>query len=342
MNYWQVGCGAEGRDYAEEFLRYGMAFVGGSRNVSTMRSVMAGDRVVMKRGMSRIVAVGTVVPRDGVHRGEGDKEWLHDFDGWDLSAYCFVSWHVPPKPMATRGLTRGTIQRVHTDAVIKVAEEIVREHPEQADVEDEPEPTKKVTDDDLIEFLIRHGLRPADSEKLTAAFTRIRRLATFYYRGQSCDEGEFYWEDVREHETRTFLIVPLLLALGWSEQQIKIELPVARRQRADIACFSRPFRRNDGECALIVESKGLSQGLTYARDQARSYAAHFSNCRTVVVSNGFCYKAFVRDESGTFLQTPTAYLNLRDPRDRYPLDPRQTAGALEALRLLLPSTVLDS
>jgi len=33
--------------------------------------------------------------------------------------------------------------------------------------------------------------------------------------------------DIREHETRTFLVIPLLLALGWAEQQLKIEMPAA-------------------------------------------------------------------------------------------------------------------
>ena len=27
--YWQIGCGAHSRDYADHFLRYGLAFAGG-------------------------------------------------------------------------------------------------------------------------------------------------------------------------------------------------------------------------------------------------------------------------------------------------------------------------
>ena len=87
-DYWQIGSGSYGRDYAEDFLRYGMAFVGGDVQVATMAKVNASDRVVMKRGMSEVLAAGEVVERDGRHRGEDDKEWLRDFDGWDLRAYC--------------------------------------------------------------------------------------------------------------------------------------------------------------------------------------------------------------------------------------------------------------
>ncbi len=38
-----------------------------------------------------------------------------------------------------------------------------------------------------------------------------------------------------EHETRTFLITPLLVALGWSEQRIKIEW-----DKLDVALFRYP------------------------------------------------------------------------------------------------------
>lgn len=55
------------------------------------------------------------------------------------------------------------------------------------------------------------------------------------------DLGQWYRDRVREgikvkeHETRTFLIVPLLLALGWPEQKLKIEW-----YNIDIAFFSNP------------------------------------------------------------------------------------------------------
>ena len=57
-----------------------------------------------------------------------------------------------------------------------------------------------------------------------------------------------------------------------------------------------------------------------------------------VVTNGWCYKAFVRDAGRpTFRATPSAYMNILQPRDRYPLDPQHVAGALEVLQQLLPS-----
>ena len=69
--YWQIAAGSAGREYAGEFLRYGMAFVGGDRQCEAMRTVENGDVVLLKRGRSELVAAGRVVARGGLHRGEG-------------------------------------------------------------------------------------------------------------------------------------------------------------------------------------------------------------------------------------------------------------------------------
>ncbi len=330
MNYWQIASGSLGREYEDQFLRFGMAFVGGDDKVAAMSKVKEGDRVLLKKGMYKVVAAGEVVNRKGKCQGKDDKEWLHDFDGWNLRAYCFVDWHEPDKPVETEGLTRATIQRVNKKNLRDICDSIIETVPAKEDYDPEPEATELVEYSQILSFLIQEGLRPGSAEELTAAFNRIRLLAQYYY------DSSHRWEDIREHETRTFLIIPLLLALGWAEQQLKIELPVAGRQRADIACFSKPYGGNNEDCIILIETKGFSQGLDYAQDQARGYAEHFPNCQVVLVSNGYCYKAFRRDKDGYFSQTPSAYLNLLKPRDRYPLDPQNVKGSLEALRLLLP------
>ena len=81
MKYWQIAAGSLGRDYAADFVRYGMAFVGGNEHIARMREVEIGDRVLLKRGTSMVVVVGDVVERNGKRRGEDDKDWLRDFDG---------------------------------------------------------------------------------------------------------------------------------------------------------------------------------------------------------------------------------------------------------------------
>jgi len=329
FNYWQIAAGAFVRDYTQDFIRYGLAFVGGQEQTDRMREVAINDRIILKYGM-KMFAVGRVVEREGRHKGEDDKEWLRDFDGWDLHAYCHVEWHELERSKRVKGLTRATINRVHIQRLQDIAEQVLSTVPAQEILDPEPSPTRLVDDQEILRFLIQQGLRPSAAEDLTATFNRIRLLAQYYY-----DLGE--WQDLREHETRTFLVIPLLLALGWAEQQIKIELPVKGGKRADVACFSKPYtKKSKDKCVLIIETKGFSQGLDYARDQVKQYAKHLPNTKSVVVTNGYCYKAFAKQEDGSFADRPSAYLNLRDPRDAYPLNPDNVKGCLEALRLLSP------
>lgn len=332
--YWQVAAGSIGRNYADLFLKFGMAFVGGENKIKTMAEVSIGDILLLKRGVSKVIAVGEVVERDGKHKGNKDKPWLSDFDGWDLSAYCYVDWHVPNEPSEISGLTRATIQKVHQDRHKELADSLlklpIRPH------EPEPSPTNHVSDEDILEFLIREGLRPSAADELTDTFRRIRLLARYYFDLPNREKG-MRWEDIREHETIAFLIIPLLLALGWAEQQIKIELPCSGG-RVDITCFSRPYRGKKDECVLIIEAKDFSSGLDYAPEQALRYAKDFPSCQVVVVSNGYCYKTYIRSE-GAFSLIPSAYLNLLKPEDRYPLDPDKVAGALQVLKWLLPMTL---
>lgn len=329
MGVWQVAAGSIGRDYTDRFLRHGMAFVGGDTPCSAMdEQVQLGDKIILKRGMSQIVAVGRVVERNGKFKGNGDKEWLRDFDGWDLSAWCYVDWCKPSEPIQTNGLVRATIQGVNQPHLLQLAEEVLNSNPPEKTYEAEPPETKEVEDETLISELVQLGLRPGAAEELTQALRRIRLLARFYL--------DRDWGLTNEHDARTFLVVPLLIALGWAEQRMKIELPVPGGGRVDIGCFSKPFSGNDDQCVALIETKGLTQGLDYATNQAHGYASNFPSCKVVLATNGYCYKAFER-AGDTFSPRPNAYLNINRPRDRYPLDPEHAGGAIEVLKLLLPT-----
>ena len=329
--YWQVAAGSAGRDYADLFLKFGMAFVGGETQTATVEEVDEGDIVVLKQGTQKILAAGTVIKKNGNHRGCGDKEWLEDFDGWDLSAYCYVDWKQPKHPIATSGLTRATIQRLHQKKHQDMADNILKAG-DTVPTSPEPAETEVVEDSQILKFLIKEGLRPSSADELTNTISRIRLLADYYY--HHCT-----WEGIREHETRTFLVVPLLLALGWAEQQIKIELPCSGG-KIDIACFSKNYEEKKNECIAIVETKGFSSGLDYAQKQAETYSKDFPNCKAVIITNGYCYKTYLRDEAGHFQIVPSAYINLLKPKDRYPINPTNVGGALEAIKWLLPNNLV--
>lgn len=327
MNYWQIAAGSEGRNYEWAFLRYGIAFAGGSSNEQAIQSIKSGDVVILKRGNSQIRAVGLAVERGGVVNGHGDKPWLEDFDGWGLPAYCHVEWHIPPDSVSAQGLTRTTVQGVSKSSLQEHALQILEETPPTKEYDAEPSETHPVTDEAILSALIREGLNPTLAEDLTAAVRRIRLLATYY-------REETNWQ-ISEHETRAFLILPLLTALGWSEQQMRIEYGT-RVGRLDVVCFNEPLHRAEqSDCALILESKGFKNGLDVAHGQAKRYAEALPQAQAVVVSNGYCYKVYRRASDGSFSEWPHAYLNLLRPQDRYPLDPEK-GGAVETLRLLLP------
>lgn len=330
-NYWQVAAGSSGRDYSALFLKFGMAFVGGDTPISTMKEVQQDDIVVLKQGTNNILAAGRVIQNKGKHNGCADKEWLRDFDGWDLQAYCYVDWKQASQPVTIGGLTRATIQRLHQQKHKDAADTILKSG-SSVPVSPEPSETKEVEDYELLKFLIKEGLRPSSADELTNTVSRIRLLADYYYHHCS-------WEDIREHETRTFLVIPLLLALGWSEQQIKIELPCSGG-RIDVACFSKSYKRNNSECIAIIETKDFSSGLDYAQTQAKTYSKDFPNCKSVIVTNGYCYKTYLRDDTGQFQVTPSAYINLLKPKDKYPIDPHNVGGALDAIKWLLPNNLI--
>lgn len=335
--YWQIAAGSDSREYSRDFLKYGMAFVGGKTQTAAMSQVRVGQRVILKRGLTQIIAAGTVVERNGKCIGnatlsnEEDKHWLRDYDGWDLPAYCFVDWHKPETPRTVKGLTRKTIEQVGLSEIRQAGDQIIATTPSHP-ISQQPQLVEPLTDDDMLNFLIEEGLRISTADELTATLKRIRLLAQYYYKANG-----FGWEDIREHETRTFLIVPFLIALGWSEQQIKIELGIIGG-RVDVALFPRSYRKNNSECVLLLESKGFSQGLDYAHGQGKNYATEMPRCKVVIATNGYCYKAYGRSKSGEgFEEGPSAYLNLLRPTKKYALDP-SVEGGLRILSFLLPTS----
>ena len=117
MTIWQIAAGSEQREYIDHFLKRGLAFVGGAKQIATLTKVQVGDILVLKHGISKVKAIGTVVGRGGNHCGVGDKHWLKDFDGWDLEAYVYVDWRQSKEPVSLKGLTRGTISRINSEPV---------------------------------------------------------------------------------------------------------------------------------------------------------------------------------------------------------------------------------
>ena len=345
--YWQIAAGSDQRDYSDLFLKHGIAFVGGRLEE---KNVNLGDIMVLKQGKTAIKAAGIVVERDGIYRGYVDeegyvvdeegrenremrREWLLDHDGWVLPEFCYVDWKKPSKPIPVRGLNIGIIQRLNKQKPKDVADDILNTGTRVPILPEPSSEISEVTDDEILRLLIEEGIRPSSSDEITSTISKIRLLADYYYH-------RVKWEDIGEHEIRTFLVIPLLLALGWSEQQIKIEF-----RRIDIACFGKPCKSNnreewEKECVAIIETKSFRAGLDYAHQQAKAYSEDFPHCQAVIATNGYCYKVYLRDRNNQFQATPSAYINLLRLRDKYLLDPENVGGALEAIKWLLPNNLI--
>lgn len=150
---------------------------------------------------------------------------------------------------------------------------------------------------------------------------RARRLARWYAR---------YGHDLSEHEIRTFLIVPILLALGWSEQKIKIEW-----KNTDMSFFNEVYKRG-AKPSMIVESKRAWEGLHYAERQLMKYTAVLPECRQLVASDGIRYQSYMKHGNQWNLKDDfEAYANLLNLKDRHPYF-EHIGGAPDLFMKLMP------
>lgn len=290
MRFWQVAAGEKPRDYSSVFTDFGVMLVGAGnpgpfpkrksyyrghidwRNqiVRFAEKVSLEDIVVLKKPYGtqwEIAAVGVV---------KGEYEYLdlfEDVEGLDRQHCRKVSWVKPPSPAYVEGLSIGAFLGLPNQSIQERALEILKIG-EPIKAKRLPELPKEVSDEELMDGLVDGGLRAVAAERLVQTIGYVRRLARWY---------KDYGCDISEHETRTFLIVPVLLALGWSEQKMKIEW-----NNLDIAFFTRAYdkKATKEDCIMILESKRMWEGLSYAERQVKNYQLKFPGCSRLIVSDG--------------------------------------------------------
>ncbi len=317
-NTWQVGTGDGTRNYGEIFLKYGVALVGpgnpgkeGGPDAAAfyqqypqvknwgavLTGVRKGDWIIARKGRSVILAVGEVV-------GEyNHSDFFADVEGWNLQHLVKVRWHIPAGGSINlngSSLGMSTLERCKQPDVFAAIYHAAFE--DNKPVLSVPEPYKPimVSTDNIIQALIDQGIRIQDAENVGRTIERIIKLAKWYDHN---DRG------VLEAEIVAFLITPLLIALGWSEQKIKLE-----HERIDVALFPEPFRGGKNlSPRIILEAKTFSNGLAFTADQVRSYSEKFPECDLFVTTNGYRYKIFEK-EKGELV--PKGYFNLLRMVDR--------------------------
>ncbi|WP_294344502.1 hypothetical protein [Prosthecochloris sp.] len=338
---WQQAAGDTDRDYSGLCLQWGVilngpAYAGpwpecrkaliedgcSSKKLTDLRrfaeEILDGDIIVLRMGTSSVLAVGEVV---------GKYEWRPEFgdiDGWEIQHVRRVRWlwKSPKQPMvfATYALKQGdTTQRLDSKVVrgwLKnltiPAKNYSLQLPDLPAIED----SKEISIPDISEFLFDHGVASDSIANLVAHIGELIRIAKWYQRNSMPSE----------HETVTYLVIPLLRALGWTPQRMAVEW-----NRVDVALFSK-LPRDDNHLTIVVEAKKMNASCLSAMSQAQSYALGKTECHRLIVTDGLRYGVYTRNSSDTFMLS--AYMNLTRLMSSYPIYP--CAGAKEALLIMAP------
>lgn len=332
---WQVSAGDGSRDYTKVFMEYGVILVGPGSDgpyfeapeiyknkehnsyrdftVVLAEEIAEGDIIVLKRPYSKkweIIAIGEVVSP------YSHEQVFCDVDGWDLQHCRKVKWKTSESKEIVPGFRRGTLCRVWNDGAVKKVNELWGEWGFIQSSELPTIPSKMLVDE-LIDSLIVNGMPIRNAEVLADTLWKLKRVAKWY---------TGHGEDVGEHEIRTFLIIPLLLSLGWAEQKIKIEW-----NNIDVSLFSHVYRKKT-QPEIIIESKRLWHGLRYAPEQALGYANNYPLVKKFIVTDGIRYKLYEREgDNWTF----TAYINLLELFLKHPYE-HNVNGSKEFLLKMLP------
>jgi len=303
-NCWQIGTGDGTRSYLDIFLKYGVALVGpgdaGREGESktnlfyklnpdirnwgaVLKKVKLNEWIIARKGVQKILAIGQV-----------EKEIDHsnlfsDVEGWNLQHYVKVKWYVPNTPerkiqFNSNVLSQSTLSRCYgQDVYDQIYKTDFYLSPREFEVEKLVVP-KQIDHSDVMKMLIDEGLRIQDAENISSTIQRIIRLAQWYRQND---------KETLEHEIIAFLVLPLLIALGWSEQKIKLEY-----QNIDIALFKEVFKGNyKATPEFILEAKTFDNGLAFTDHQIKNYAEKYPDCKNFVATNGFRYKVFFKDKN---------------------------------------------
>ncbi|UCC58442.1 MAG: type I restriction enzyme HsdR N-terminal domain-containing protein [Candidatus Bathyarchaeum sp.] len=329
-NYWIISAGDNERDYSELFLKHGIMLIGpgdygnyyeNKEDYCKMRvyrlrrfveEIKPGDIVILKPGMyKRVIAAGIVEEGRNWIENELENGYFYtkvfsDVEGFSLQHGRYVTWHKADKPQEL-DWWRGTIIQAR-DKLLPIIKPFAEETLRNPLVKPKriPKLPTSTTNVDLIDKLILEGFSETQAILFVHEFSRIRQLGK-WYEEQIYESGV----DLSEHETITFLIVPLLLALGWSEKQLKIEW-----EQIDLAFFEKDYADTD-EPMMILEAKKKTKPLQQAAKQARHYSQKYPNCKKLIVSNGIKYKLYKKIDSAWKYK---AFLDILNPFEKHPYD----------------------
>lgn len=325
MKVWQIAAGEKGRNYSDYFLQNDIMFIGpshlgpgegdvyrGKANSSNQQvnnfcnEPIEGDVFLLRLGLE-VIAIGKL-------GGFGHYSYSQYFScvlGWDLCHTRRISWNSDLVSSDLRKVfssvkQKPSFSRVHEKRIISILSKLrLDELPSQSFVPLNLS-CEDIDNETLGVELFKAGLSNKNIEDILAAMQQGERLCS-WYREQSTSGR---WPT--EFEVVSHIIVPLLLGLGWSHQQIAVEW-----DKVDVALFET-LPTSKGSCKIIIEAKGLGKPLGLVNQQPLDYIKkkNLSNVSKYVITDGENFFIFGK-MNNDWVDEPIGYFNLSHRKRDY-------------------------
>ena len=171
-----------------------------------------------------------------------------------------------------------------------------------------PCPSNPLSPEKLGQQLFSKGIANDAVDRVLSAIERQRRLLKWYE--EQGDESK----RPKEHEVVAHMVLPLLLALGWSEQLLAIEW-----DKIDLAAFCRTPTTPE-TCVLVCEAKEMRHGLQGVLEQAVKYVKNLGlkRCERILLTQGARFYLYDRPRKGwSYPLPPTGYINVEKIRTEH-------------------------
>ncbi len=350
---WQIACGEKGRRYQRLFLDHDVMFLGPGRFGAYASSLYDANPEALAEGGGKITYIrqfaNEVQPGDLVLLRSGynvlslgvvDSDYFHEtaFDdvyGWDLEHCRRVIWQ-RQHDEALQSIQSSvdlfedrkqipTFTRVHHPRNLDPIRELLRQTTRRPLNELPAAPPPPLTPEQLSDALFQEGLGYDACLQVERAVRKLRGLLDWYNDERSPGRPT-------EHEVVAHMILPLLLALGWSEQLLAIEWKMI-----DLAVFTHT-PTDASTCSLVCEAKGMGRPLQQTVEQAVRYCETHAldQCDKILVADGG-YFSLYRKVAGSWEGDPSGYVSLRKLRRSYLLP--KGADAVKTLMALTPAHI---
>jgi len=359
---WQVAAGDPGRFYTTLFRDHDIMFIGPGdpgefddavyrreverglltlNKMGGLKSFRFGpkpDDLVFMREAHKVIALGLIPDEARPEHGYLWDDTFDDVHGWDLQHTRRVIWQEQ---------LEGDIRQLQANSKLLFKDR--KSIPSFTSVSDSkvlnpishlfdkckvrplrkrPPPIPKPLElDELGAELFSKGLPNESVDKVLVAIQRQRRMARWY---AECGRKT---HRPTEHEVVAHMVLPLMLALGWSEQLLAVEW-----HKIDLAVFCATPTTEE-TCPLICEAKVIGHGLQDTYGQAKKYTERLrlTACNKIMLTDGIRIYLYERGDT-EWPDSASGYFNVKKIRTNH-IAPGDT-NAVDTLMALTPSRVL--